>query len=140
MRDIDGMIAFVEGRMRTPFAWGRSQNDCISYGVGWVKAQTGVDLLEGSGLRWGSALGAARVLKRLGGLEAAVDARLPRVATSMAARGDLGLIPSEGPAAIAGFTLVGIEGETVIGPGLLGAERRLRRELVIAWSVEGVTR
>jgi hypothetical protein len=140
MRDMDGLIAFVEGRATMPFAWGRTKNDCISYGLGWVEAQTGVDLLEGSGLRWRSALGAKRVIDRLGGLERAIDGYLPRVEASMAQRGDVGLIRSEGATTFAGFTLVGIEGDTVVGPGLLGSERCLRTELVAAWSIEGVRR
>lgn len=138
MRDMDGLIAFVEGRATMPFDWGRTKNDCISYGLGWVQAQTGVDLLAGSGLRWRTALGAKRVIDRLGGLERAIDDYLQRVEPSMAQRGDVGLIRSEGANALAGFTLVGIEGDTVVGPGLLGSERRSRSGLVIAWSIEGV--
>lgn len=135
MRDHDALVAFIESRTRTPFAWGRSKNDCISYGLAAVKAQTGVDLLARSGLRWSSALGAARVLKRLGGLEAAIDARLPAVPVAMARRGDVGLLAGQhGP------LLVVIEGETVIGPDIAGARRAPRQALIKAWSIEGVKR
>ena len=129
-RDLDALITFLEGRARMPFAWGRSRNDCISFGLGAVKAQTGVDLLAGSGLRWNSALSAARVLDRLGGMDAAISARLAVIPVAMAHRGDVGVVQG-----VNGPLLVVVEGDTVVGPDLNGCQRLPRSALIKTWTL-----
>ena len=129
-RDFDRLAGYLADRMRTPFAWGRSKHDCVSFGLGAVKAMTRRDVLEGSGLRWGSKSGARRVVMRLGGLEAAVDRYLDEVPVGMAQRGDIGLIDGE-----AGPLLVVFDGELVLGPAEPGGLSRLPRAAVRkAWS------
>lgn len=48
------------------FAWGK--NDCCMFSVGAVKAMTGVD--HGVGYKYTTEIGAAKVLKKAGGVEA----------------------------------------------------------------------
>lgn len=132
MRDFAALIAFLEGRRTLPFAWGRGRNDCVSFAAGAAKATTGRDLLKGSGLRWSSARGAARTLRDLGGLEAAVDLFLPRTPAARAMRGDLGTVEGDD-----GPLLVVVEGDTLAGPGPDGLRRLPRAALATAWSVQG---
>ena len=94
----------IDRHRATPFAWGTS--DCCLFACDVILETTGID--PGADLRgaYASRLGAARVLKRLGGVEAIAEARctehgfaeLPSV--SFAQRGDVVLLdtPREGPA------------------------------------------
>lgn len=127
-RDYAALIALIEERMRTGFAWGRRANDCASFAGAAVKAQTGVDPLAGLP-NWTSARGAASVLKRLGELEAVVDTILTPVPTALAARGDVALVEIA-----TGRALMVVEGDTLVGPGLTGLERRPRSDMLRAWS------
>ena len=128
MRDRDAIIPFIEGRLRTPFAWGRARNDCVSFAVAAVKRQTGKDVLTGSGLRWRSEAGAERALAREGGLAQAIGRRLKRIAVAEAGRGDIALaIGASGP-----FLAV-VEGETLAAPGPEGLQRFPRAAMRRAW-------
>lgn len=72
----------------TPFAWGG--HDCVRFAAGAVQATTGHWPLA---LQWPNAAAAARLLRQLGGLAAAVDGVLPRLATpALAQRGDILLV------------------------------------------------
>lgn len=129
VRDYNALVAYLDARMRAPFAWGRQANDCISFAAGAAQAQTGGDFLDGLP-NWTTHRGALRVLKRFGGLEAAVSSRLQTIAPAQALRGDLGLVMAQtGPA------LMVIEGATLVGPGLQGAVRRPRADMLRAWSL-----
>ena len=66
-RDPDALIPYLESRMRTPFAWGWRANDCASFADGGVRAMTGRSVIRELGVAWTTALGAARVMKRLAG-------------------------------------------------------------------------
>ncbi len=124
-RDYDALIALLDARMRAPFAWGRRANDCVSFAGAAVRAQTGVDVLADLP-SWTTAIGAARALKHVGGLETAVSARLVSVPLALAARGDVALVDAR--------TLMIIEGHTLVGPGPSGLVRRPRADMVRAWS------
>lgn len=128
MRDHDALIAFLADRDRMPFDWRR--NDCARFAAGAVRAQTGRNPLKG--LRWGSAAGAARVLARLGSMEAAVSARLRPIAPAAARRGDIAGVPD----AVLGLSLLVVEGETLVGPGAQGTKRLARSAMTHAWSAE----
>lgn len=66
------------------------RHDCASFAAGAVRAITGADVLP---LRWETPAEAVAVLRRLGGLQAAVRAVLPQLATpALAQRGDVLLI------------------------------------------------
>ena len=76
--------------------------------------------------------GALRALARRGGLRAAVDGVLRRVARAKAQRGDVGLVRVDGRE-----FLVVIEGDLVVAPGPEGLVRQARAALAYAWSLDG---
>lgn len=130
-RDHDALIRFIAERERTPYRAGRRHNDCAAYAGGAVSAQTGRNPLRG--LRWSTEAGAARVLKRLGGMNAAVSARLTPVAPASAARGDVAGVADEA----FGLRLMIVEGNTLVGPGARGNKRMPRAAMIKAWSADG---
>lgn len=129
LRNHDALIALLDQRGATPFSWW--DQDCVTFAAACVRAQTGVDLVAGVGSRWTTARGATRVLRRHGGLAAAVDGVLPAITPARAARGDVGLA-SLGDREC----LVIFEGATVVGPGLSGLVRLPREAATRAWSAE----
>lgn len=126
-RDIAAMIAFIDSRQTMPYIWG--ENDCVSFAAGAVKAATGKDYLKR--LRWSSKAGAFRVLKRVGGIEAALDQRFKRIAPSMAKRGDIAGVPDDA----LGIHPMIVEGEKLVSPGDEGNRRAPRRAMTVAWSI-----
>lgn len=139
-RDIPALIAFIDSRQRTPHAWGRRENDCVSFCLGAVAALTGVTVAPE--LDWNSEASAYRVIKRFGSLEAAFDAYFERVAPAFAMRGDIGLAPpvlvrsGPAPASADPFSLhpMIVEGPFLVGPGDKGNGRAPRSAMVAAWS------
>jgi len=127
-RDLAALFAYIEARTATPFAWGRDANDCVSFAAQGVKAQTGHHRL--GDLRWGSKAGALRLLARLGGLEAAIDARFSRLPPALAMRGDIAGIADDE----LGIRLMLVEGDMLVGPGALGLRRLKRPAMIAAWS------
>ncbi|ATC25215.1 DUF6950 family protein [Caulobacter vibrioides] len=128
VRNYEALHAYVASHMRTPFAWG--QHDCVLFAAGAVQAQTGEDPLRAYRGRWASERGAARVLKRLGGMEAAVNTVLQPITPAMAQRGDVaGWLDARGR-----LQLAIVEGETLVGPGPSGQLRLPRKAMTRAWS------
>lgn len=111
-----------------PHEWGRERNDCFAYILGAAKAQTGKD--RGTRIRWSSREQAHRVLKRLGGAEAALDRYFVRIPPAMAMRGDIAGVPDE----TFGIHPMIIEGELLVGAGDKGNRRLPRRVMTMAWS------
>jgi hypothetical protein len=139
-RDVEALIAFLDSRLTMPYAWGSEANDCISFGDGAIVAQTGRSALEGE--RWSNKAGALRVLKRVGGLTTALDARFERIALAQAHRGDIAGVPADLMLDVAAdeLALIGlhpmiVEGATLAAPGPRGLERARRGMAVVAWSV-----
>lgn len=89
--------AFIDSRRDTPFAWG--SHDCALFAADWVESVTGKDPAKGIRGRYQTAIGAGRVIKREGGLEAIAGSRLgERVEPKLAQRGDVVLLAgSHGP-------------------------------------------
>lgn len=82
------LAAYLAEQRPHRFAWG--SNDCVSFVAGGVHAITGVQLLT---MRWPDAAGAARTLRQLGGLGAAVSGVLPELSNPwLAQRGDVVLV------------------------------------------------
>ncbi len=129
-RDVDALIGFLADRSGMPFRWGRGRNDCVAFSAKAAKVQTGIDPL--GDLQWKSRREARALMKRLGGLEKAVDDRLPRIAPAMAMRGDIAGV--EDPEL--GIRLMVVEGATLAGPGARGLERLPRAMMVAAWSID----
>lgn len=129
MRDKAALIAFVDSRQNVPHEWGSDKNDCVSFCLGAIEAQTGVRLVK---RKWASRASALRILKRLGGMEAAIDRHLKRIPPSLARHGDIGGVPD----GLLGISPAVVEGETLVAPGPKGNRRLKRREMTIAWSVD----
>lgn len=127
MRDIDALLELLEQRSTMPFEWGI--NDCVTFAAAAVVAQTGRDPL--GRLQWSDEAGARKALVKVGGLEAALDARFPRTSPAAAMRGDLAAAPDP-----LGIRVMVVEGATLVGPGERGLERVPRAEMVAAWSVD----
>jgi hypothetical protein len=82
------LAAHIEAHRAVPFTWG--VHDCCTFAAGSVLACTGQ---WPAGWKWPDAAAAARLLRRLGGLPAAVDRLLPRLAAPLSAqRGDVLLV------------------------------------------------
>lgn len=127
-RDIEALLRFIEARAIMPHAWGRRGNDCVSFVVSAVQVETGID--RAKGLRWSTEAGALLLIERLGGLEAAFDARFRRIEPAQAMRGDVGAIACP----LLGLHPMILEGPTLVGPTPRGQRRVKRRMMIAAWS------
>ena len=127
------MVTWIERRGARRFSW--RGGDCVSFALGGVKAQTGVDLLADIP-RWRSQRQAARVVDTVGGLAEALDLRMDRVPTALAKRGDVAGIPD----ATFGVRLMLVEGRTLVGPGDSGLVRLDRSAMTIAWDAASARR
>lgn len=129
VRDHAALVAFLEARMRAPFAWGA--NDDVTFAAEAARLVAGRDLRKRLGCRWSTEGGADRALAARGGRAAALDALLPRIAPAMAQRGDLGLARLG-----AREVLVVVEIDLLATPGPQGLVRLPRRALLAAWSLD----
>lgn len=88
------MAAVVQARLHVPFAWGT--NDCAMFAADVVQAITGTDLAaEYRG--YSTEGGAAKILKRSGGLEGLATKALGEPCAALTARpGDVGLVVNAG--------------------------------------------
>jgi hypothetical protein len=139
-RDIPAFIAFLDSRHSMPHAWGSEANDCISFADGAIIAQTGQSALRD--LTWSSKREALSLLKQLGGLTAALDARFERIGQAHAHRGDIAGVPIErmigldpGEVALIGLHPMVIEGMLLSSPGARGLERAPRMMATVAWNI-----
>ncbi|KOX49930.1 hypothetical protein ADL19_19715 [Streptomyces purpurogeneiscleroticus] len=94
------MSLFLLEEAGSPFSWGVS--DCWLLAADWCRARRGVDPAARVRGRYRTALGAARLARRLGGLEAMARADMGRCGlaeTSDPHPGDVGLVmdPAAGP-------------------------------------------
>jgi len=84
--------SFFEKRAAIPFAWGT--HDCALTACDWIHALTGIDPAASLRGRYHTALGAARIIKRHGGLLSIADDACalngwPACPVLMARRGDI---------------------------------------------------
>ena len=85
---------------RRPFAWG--EHDCVLWAANVVLAMTGQDLATRYRGRYRNALGASRLIKRLGGMDAILCAVLGHPIAPLYARaGDVGIVENAGADVIA---------------------------------------
>lgn len=115
----EARLAHLEMAARArPFAWG--EHDCCTWAAECVQAVTGTDPLADLRGTWHSAEAAQAVLQRLGGLRAAVDARLgePLPSVHLAQRGDVVLL------AVGNTMALGVcMGRVAVAPGPDGLVR-----------------
>ena len=80
-----------------PFAW--VGNDCCTFAAGVVQAITGVDAMAPLRGKYTTQAGAARLIKRAGGLQALVSEHLgqPLQTPALAGRGDVVLFEMAAP-------------------------------------------
>lgn len=130
-RDFEALIAFIESRQATPHEWGRKANDCIAFAGHAVEAVTDGHRQPLKGLHWHDRASGLKLLAKLGGVEAALDARFQRIAPAQAHRGDIAGVAD----ADFGMHPMIVEGEYLVGPGAKGNRRLPRRAMVAAWNV-----
>lgn len=123
---------FVAEKSREPFAWG--SNDCALFAADAVRALVGVDLGAKIRGKYKTARGAASVLRKHGGMMAAVDKATAGlgaivIAPAFAQRGDIALAQSA-----LGLTVLVRVADAWIGPGRDGIERHLAAPLK-AWAI-----
>ena len=123
------LFGLITQRANTPFTWG--SNDCVSFANEAVKRMTGVDFMS-SFPPYTTALEAARLVKKLGGLEAIVDLCLVPTPVLMAQRGDVVLIPMQDGGEPALAIAVGTH---AWGPGDTGLIPRPIELATKAWKV-----
>ena len=128
-RDVNALLAYLAERATMPHEWGRKANDCMSFPAGAVIAQTGKD--PARGLQWKDEKSALKLLKRLGGVEAALDARFERIPPAHAKRGDIAAAPDER----FGVHPMIVEGVTLCAPGMRGLKRVPRSMMTAAWDI-----
>lgn len=83
----DRMFKYVDSRRETPFAWGT--HDCCRFAAGAVLAMTDKDYM--SSFDYSTELGAAKLIRKAGSLDALVNRALgePLPAVAYAQRGDV---------------------------------------------------
>ncbi len=113
---------YITAHLDKPFEYGRL--DCVLFVALWIRNKTGIDHLADIPA-WSSERQALRIIKDLGGLEVAMDARFQRIHPNFAKDGDIAL--RNGGLAI--FT-----GPHIVGPGIEKLEFVDRMEAECAWS------
>lgn len=119
---------FCRQRETMPFAWG--SNDCVLFAADCVLAMTGVD--HAAQFRgYTTAVHAARLIKKLGGLEAIVTRALglPQALHEVTA-GDVVLVQFESCIALGIYS-----GNACLGPGKDGIMAVGRTQILLAWKV-----
>lgn len=87
------LAAVISERWSMPFAWG--SQDCVTFASVCVLAVTGADHL--AGMKWADERAAARALKKVGGLRAAVASKLgAEIPLAMVQPGDVGMFADAG--------------------------------------------
>jgi len=122
------LASVIEERMVAPFAWGT--HDCCLFAADCVQAMTGHDPAVDVRGAYADEKGAARVLKKMGGLEAIASTRCGKEVNPAAARiGDVVL-------GTAGRECLGVcTGEMWHAPGEHGLLAMPMRDVLRAWRV-----
>lgn len=121
--------AVITGAAATPFAYGT--HDCCTFAADVVEALTGRDPLAGLRHGYATVTGAARLIQSLGGLQAAVTARLgPPADAAFCTVGDILLVMQEGREMMAVCN-----GDTMLAPGLQHLEVLQVGQVMAAWRI-----
>lgn len=129
-RDHLALIDYLEAREGWAFGYAPNlrMHDCVRWASGAAGAMTGRDPLAEFGGRWSTEAGAARVIRRAGGLATAIDGVLTPIDPAQAMRGDWGLTANGAVVLFEGDGLVGLDRPN-------GYVRLPRGEAVRAWSI-----
>lgn len=130
-RNPAALVDYLDDRADWAFGYGAEPrtHDCVRFMAGGVEAVTGVDVVKRFGATWTTERGARRILRRAGGLAAAVGSVMREISPTLAMRGDAGMTEAG--------QLVLVEGDLVVGPGPeRGLVRLPRAALARAWTVE----
>lgn len=114
---------YITARLGEPFCYGRL--DCVLFASEWIKAATGKDVLAGLP-KWKTERGAKRVIRSVGGLESAIDARLKRIDPKTARDGDIAMHEN---------IVFIFSGTHIVGPGMDGLQFIDRMKAQCAWSI-----
>lgn len=108
----EALNAFMAARATTPFSWQR--HHCCSFAADWVQVVTGSDPMGDVRDMLSSPHSAQLKLRALGGMLAAVDARMgPHIAGPFAQAGDVAMVVQHGHPDIKSLAVC-------IGPWLAG--------------------
>lgn len=116
------LAEFLTANLGKKFQWG--EWDCVLFTGSWIALATGIDPLADLP-KWTNEKQAWRIVKKLGGLEKAMDARFKRIAPNFAKDGDIALV---------GDRLCIFSGSQIAGPGPVGIVYVKRTEAICAWS------
>lgn len=127
--DAVAFIEFLEDRETWAFGYGREPktHDCVRFADAGVKAAHGESPLAKISTTWTTEAGAARALKRRGGMASAVSRVMRRIDPPLAKRGDVVLRDDDG--------LSLVEGDQLVGAGETGLVRHPLSAAVAAWTV-----
>jgi hypothetical protein len=78
---------YIAAHLSMPFAWG--VNDCVLFAVGWAEIASGKQYLPDT--KWTNEFEALRLVKELGGLEAAFSENFTPIRPNFAHDGDLAI-------------------------------------------------
>lgn len=127
-RDVQALLAFIDGRYGIPYEWGRGKNDCVSFVLQAIKEQTGHE--RATSVRWHDEKSGLKAIAKLGGLEAAFDRHFQRIPPARAMRGDIAGVPDER----FGIHPMIVEGDMLVGLDDKGTRRLPRKAMLVAWS------
>lgn len=133
----DALADFLRRDARRSFAWGEC--DCLIRLADWGMHLTGQDAAAPWRGRCSSALGAARILKREGGIVAVVNkafASLGFLRTERAGRGDIAIVEAREGMTGAIVLAESEEGMALVSMPRFGALRVARARLVGAWTLK----
>jgi len=122
--------SLIQAASNKPFVWGK--HDCCLFAADVVYELTGVDHAQFLRGRYKTHLGAARIIKKLGGVKVIVENALgDEIQPLLAQRGDIVLIKTKE----FGDTLAVCAGEYCFAPGYNGLAKVSIQEAVAAWRV-----
>lgn len=130
----DWLAAFesiLRAAVATPFHWGA--HDCCTFAAACWRARTGADAL--AGLVWADEADAARLIKRMGGLRAAVESRIGPAGPALGAvLGDLVLAVDPADPKAREILAVCV-GPHLVAPGAAGLAVLQLDAAVASWGV-----
>lgn len=129
-RDHAALSDYLDSRLAMPHDW--NGNCCVAFVLGAVEAQFG--LTPRPAASWSTPRGAARAIKRFGGIAAEASRLFEEIEPAFAQRGDIA--GYEHPEH--GLALAVVEGQTICAPGERGLLREPRTRMTRAWRARPV--